>query len=243
MTHTRRKLLATVGTVGGIAIAGCLGDGSSEDSPDSPETETTMETATETEMETSSPESEYSYATKGNGDESVVTYIGNWKCPVCKRFSTGPMQKIFTDYVEPGKLSLRFRALAYKLGTETPWLGPDAPRAARAGLVVWNIEPESYWPYHEHVFENQPPESDTWATTDRLVEFASAAGVEQTEKLKTQIEAGKYEAPVKQTTVFAEEVGLRGTPSLLIDGELVNPIGDTEKTWSMLDELSKNTDG
>lgn len=131
-----------------------------------------------------------------------------------------------TEYIEPGRVSLLFRALAYGPTTEPPFqpfLGPDAVRAVRAGLIVWHIEPESYWPYHEYVFAHQSPESQRWATTDRLVGFAENAGVKQTEKLRTQLEAGKYRKEVKRTAIDAANAGISATPQLLINGQVVSP--------------------
>ena len=112
--------------------------------------------------------SEFRYATMGSADADVtVTYFGSWKCPYCAQFGTGMLSQLVMDYVEPGTIALEFRNLAYFGGD--PFLGPDAPAAGQAGLAVWNTDPASYWAFHEYVFRNQPPESDQWATTERLV--------------------------------------------------------------------------
>lgn len=273
MVLTRRRLLATIGSAGGIALAGCLGNESSDESGSSgtdtsstneKSTQTTTPTPTSTRTQTQSPTSEnqtatistpsgpvataplpknpsnYTYAMMGTGEEPVVTYFGNWKCPACQIFSTGLLKEYVTEYVESGNISLRFRALAYVPTTEPPFqpfLGPDAPRAARAGLIIWHIEPQSYWPYHEYVFAHQPPERLNWATTDRLVEFAKSAGVKQIEELRTQLEGGKYQKEVKQTAIVAAKVGITGTPQLLINGQVVSPFKQ-KRVRALLDELS-----
>jgi protein-disulfide isomerase len=185
------------------------------------------------------------YATMGTGAESepVITYFGNWKCPVCRRLSIGLLKKYVTKYIKPEKASLRFRALAYGPTTEPPFkpfLGPDADRAARAGLIIWHIEPESYWPYHEYVFANQPPEHRKWATTDRLVEFAKKAGVKKTGKLRTQLEAKKYQKEVKQTAIDAAKAGVTATPQLLINDQVVSPF-KSNRVQALLNKASGNT--
>lgn len=185
--------------------------------------------------------SSYTYATMGTGGKPTITYFGNWKCPACQVFTTRLLENYVTEYIEPESVSLRFRALAYGPTTEPPFqpfLGPDAVRAARAGLIVWHIEPESYWPYHEYVFAHQPPERLNWATTDRLIEFAKSAGMKQTEKLRTQLEAGKYQKEVKQTAITAAKVGVSATPQLLINGQVVSPFKQ-KRVRALLNELSE----
>jgi protein-disulfide isomerase len=252
MSFTRRQLLAVVGSAGGIALAGCLDgeSGSGNTNTSTPGDQATLTSIPATRTNTPTPEStsqnrntaapngsvatapipddpsKYTYATMGTGEKPTITYFGNWKCPACRVFSTRLLGNYVTEYIESGRVSLTFRALAYGPTTEPPFqpfLGPDAVRAARAGLIIWHIEPESYWSYHEHVFAHQPPERQNWATTDRLIEFAKSAGVKRIEKLRTQLEAGKYQKEVKQTAIAAAKAGISGTPQLLINGQVVSP--------------------
>ncbi|MFC4986771.1 DsbA family protein [Saliphagus infecundisoli] len=168
-----------------------------------------------------------------------MTYYGNWKCPYCADFSTGFLGDIVTDYVEPGDISLQFRSLAYIDGE--PFLGSDAPRAAQAGLAAWNVDPETYWRYHEYVFANQPPESETWATTDKLVSFAEEAGVTETGQFRTKIQEQAYESPIRETSQAAADAGISGTPALIIDGEMVNPLSDEQRIRTFIEQLANGS--
>lgn len=181
------------------------------------------------------------YATMGTGGAQVV-YFGSWKCPFCAEFAVGSdrvfsLSTLVTDYVEPGDVQLTYRCLAYT-GNGDPFLGSDAPRAARAGLSVWHRDPAAYWGYHEYVMANQPPESETWATADRLVEFAESANVTDTGAIRADIESGKYEDAVRATTSDFSEAGASGTPSLVVDGEVYSPF-EPEKTRQALDALAE----
>lgn len=53
------------------------------------------------------------YARLGRKKQTTVVYYGSWKCPYCAQFSTGLLEEILKDYVEPRKINLEFRALAY----------------------------------------------------------------------------------------------------------------------------------
>ena len=235
--NTRRGFLAGAGLAGVSALAGCssLGGGGGSDVGTPPP-------GTVSGAPVPDEPSSYDYATAGSGEAPVVTYFGNWKCPFCADFSTGeadravlPLGTIVRDYVEPGDVSLRYRGLAYA-GDGQPFLGPDAPRATRAGLAVWTVDAEHYWDYHEHVMANQPPEDETWATTDRLVEFAREAGVESPGNVRSAIEADRFEDRIEATTGAAGDAGVSGTPALLVDGSVHSPF-EPERTRSALDSL------
>ena len=227
MRTSRRRLLAAGGAV---ALGGCLGGNGQTSTPAN--TNGPVADAPVPDDPSSLP-----YATMGNPDRPVVTYYGNWKCPYCAQFSTGFLGDIVSDYVEPGDIALRFRALAYIQGE--PFLGSDAPRAARAGLAVWNVDPDTYWPFHEYVFANQPPERESWATTDKLVSFAKQAGVDDVEQVRTALDNGRYESAVRESTQAAANAGVSGTPMLVIDGETVNPLGKPERTRSLIEALGE----
>lgn len=227
--RTRRDVLAALGTAGVAGLAGCGGllGGGDGGGPGTggPGGEAVAGAAAPADT------AGLTYAQTGTAGP-VVEYYGNWKCPVCAEFSNGSdrvldLGRIIRDFVEPGDLTLRFRGLAYTPDGE-PFLGPDAPRAARAGLAVWNEAPERYWPFHERVFAEQPAESETWATVDRLVSFADAAGVEATDAVRTALEDGTYAEPVQATADRAQALGVTGTPSLVIDGAVYNPFNPGE---------------
>ncbi|MFB6110999.1 MAG: DsbA family protein [Halobacteriaceae archaeon] len=227
--HSRRQVLSGLGAAGLTALAGCLGGGG--DGGGSPAVANAPIPANP---------GEYTYARTGTAGPTI-TYYGNWKCPFCAEFSNGSdrvlnLGTIVTEYVEPGALQLRFRALAYTSSGQ-PFLGPDAVRAARAGLAVWNLAPAQYWRYHERIMAEQPPESETWATTDRLVQFAETAGVEATEELRTAIESGEYQSAVRESAQRASTLGVDGTPYLVIDGSLYSPFRPSA-TRSALETLT-----
>ena len=224
MTPTRRQVLASTGA---LALGGCLGFGKSSDAD--------LDGPVATAPLPDDPSSQ-AYATMGPADAPNVVYFGNWKCPFCAQFSTGFLSDIVSEYVEPGTVSLTFRGLAYAGGG--PWPGPDAPRATRAGLSVWNLDPDSYWAFHEYVMANQPPESREWATTKKLVSFAKGAGVGPIDDLRKSIKAGEHETAVRQTSIDAGNAGVNSTPTLVIGGEAVNPMRDEDATRSKIEQFA-----
>lgn len=240
MTPTRRRLLATgsLAVLGGCsAISGGGGQSRNSNGNGTP----TADPPQGPVANAPTPDSpgERTYATMGTGGP-LVTYFGSWKCPACAEFSTGFLRDIVGKYVEPGEVRLRFLGLAYGPDGD-PYLGPDAPRATRAGLAVWNVDPGSYWAYHEQVLANQPPENEQWATTDRLTDFAHVAGVDNVGKVRTAIEKERYGKAMQASADAAAEVGISGTPSLFVDGELVSPVDEKARTRELLDRAAQQT--
>jgi protein-disulfide isomerase len=234
---TRRTFLAAAGTTAAAGLSGCAeldgsdggdggaggdGGGGNQSTPNGP-----VATAPVPDDPGAS-----TYARIDAGASTTVTYLGNWKCPFCAEFSTGSdrvlsLGTIVSDYVAPGDLALEYRALSYT-GDGEPFLGPDAPRAARAGLAVWNVDPENYWRYHEHVMANQPAESKRWATKSKLVEFAREAGVSDPDAVGQAIDGGEYESEVRANTEFAANSGVGGTPAIVVGDASYSPFNEQD---------------
>ncbi len=235
---SRRDVLAAIGAA--AATAGCARPAETGDtSPATP----VPDSGSVAGVALPAAPAEYTYAQMGAADAPVVTYFGNWKCPFCAAFATGsddrvyPMGGIVASYVDPGRVRLRYRAIAYT-GSGQPFLGPDAVRASRFGLAVWASDPEAYWAYHEHVMANQPPERERWATLDRLAAFARAAGVRHVPAIRRRVAAGGFERPLRETTTAAGRAGVEGTPSLVADGRVVSPF-DAARTERLLEGVAE----
>lgn len=185
---------------------------------------------------------EHDYATMGRSDATATaTVFGNWKCPYTRAFVLEHLPDVVDRYVRPGDLVVEFRALAYR--SDEPFLGPDAPRAARAGLGVWDVDPGSYWSYFGYVFGNQPPEADEWATTEHLSSFADAAGVEDTDALRRSIQGDEHASAVRSTTTAAAGLDVFTVPRVAVDGEVTAPTVDPESTREQLDGATGRRDG
>ncbi|MFC3477098.1 DsbA family protein [Halobacterium litoreum] len=179
----------------------------------------------------------YQYATMGTGEASATaTVYGNWKCPYTQAFVLTDFQAVVAQYVVPGDLDVEFRAVAHQNGD--PFLGPDAPRAARAGLAVWERDPESYWEYFATAFENQPQERYEWATTPQLVEFGKVAGVDGLDDVALAVSGGEYAERVTATAEAAVDAGVTTVPRVVVDGEVTAPTVDFTATLESLDDAT-----
>lgn len=179
----------------------------------------------------------YDYATMAAGDPSATaTVYGNWKCPYTREFVLTGVDSVVAEFVEPGALALEFRFMGYRSGD--PFLGADAPRAARAGLAVWDRDPAGYWEYLARVFENQPQERYEWAQPDLLTRFAEAADVRNATGIRAELDGDAYGHRVQATTDAATAAGVYTVPRVVAAGEVTAPTLNPDATRAQLERAA-----
>jgi protein-disulfide isomerase len=265
-------VLGVIGSGLAVGIAGCsafsMDDGSGSTSErNGGEQETTgtftstssTETETETDAEKTLPKkiepspaayqsvplpskpSEHAYATMGDDDASVTaTFYGAWKCPYTHEFVLNFLPTLIEEYVKPGDVAIEFRAVAYEDGAG--FHGPDEPRAARAGLAIWNEDPKAYWTFFGTMFKNQNS-SPGWATMETLARIAKKAGVSNRSEIASQIEAGDYQSQIEKTMDQVNKLGISNVPRIVVGDTVTAPTVKPKKTKAQLDDaLGKGSD-
>jgi protein-disulfide isomerase len=110
--------------------------------------------------------------------------------------------------------SLTFRHLAF-LGEESHWAAVAADLAAEQGL---------FWPFHDYLFANQLGENAGGFELDRLLAMAEAAGLDMAAfraGLVLDAARERFARINAQSREDAGALGINGTPSLVLDGELL----------------------
>lgn len=157
--------------------------------------------------------------TQGKADApTTIIEFSDFECPSCRRSA---------DYVKPilEKHGSKVRYVRYDLPLTS--MHPWALSAAIAGRAIYRQKPEAFWQYKKHVYEYQ--EKLNAFTFD---EFARGFAEDQ------QLDMKKYDEDVASQevrdqilrgvgTAFTYDV--RGTPSYLVNGALVDP-GDNGKS-------------
>jgi protein-disulfide isomerase len=116
-------------------------------------------------------------------------------------------------YVENGTLRYEWRDFAY-LGQESV----NAALAARAAQ-----EQGRFWEYHDVLYENQGSVNSGAFSDEALVGFAEEVGLD-TEQFEAALTSGSYESVVQSDLREAQNAGIQGTPSFMINGQrLVGP--------------------
>lgn len=178
------------------------------------------------------PDDDTQYPQMGSADD-VATLYGSWKCPYTREFVVSQLPSLIDEYVRPGDISIRYRAVAYQ--DSEPFLGPDAPATANAGLAVWENDPESFWNYFTYVFANQPQERYEWGQPALLERFAQKAGVDSPEQIAAAAREAEYTLSVQQTASSASKYDIWTVPRLRYDGEVTAPTVNPAQTREQLE--------
>ena len=132
--------------------------------------------------------------------------------------------------METGKVRFGYVNFAF-LGTESQWAAEASECAS---------DQNAYWPYHDLLFNSQNGENQGAFNKDNLKKFASDLGL-NTDKFNQCLDSGKYTQLVKDQTQMAQAIGVRSTPSFLINGQPVVGAQPYETFQQILDGmLAKN---
>ncbi|MGE0481132.1 MAG: DsbA family protein [Phycisphaerae bacterium] len=136
----------------------------------------------------------------------VVVEYGDFECPVCGRFFDETYPTIKSEYVDSGRVRWVFRHFPLRT------LHPRAQAAAEAAECAGTQE--AFFAFHDLLFANQDDLSDA-----ALRSLAAEAGLDLA-AFDACVAAGRA-TRVQSDVDAGVSAGVTGTPSFLIDGQLV----------------------
>jgi protein-disulfide isomerase len=147
------------------------------------------------------------HPTLGAADAPVVLLnYSDFQCGFCRRYTAEVEPALITEYVNTGRLRMEWR--------DFPVLGDASVRAALAGRAAH--EQDAFWAYHGLLYANQ----DGGFNDDRLVAIAAQAGLDVAQ-FRQALATNRYQAEVQADFEEGQQLGLTGTPSFMINGQLV----------------------
>lgn len=145
------------------------------------------------------------------GDESAkvtIVEFADFRCPFCEQFFTQTEPQLFKDYVDTGKVKFSFRQYAF--------LGPASVIAADAAECA--NDQNKFWDFHDFLYKNQPPETDTsMYTTDTLTQDAVNLGMDG-DKFRSCLDGKTDDSKQAQDMTEGQKVGVSGTPTFFVNG-------------------------
>lgn len=173
---------------------------------------------------------------KGKADASVlVVEFSDFSCPFCARFATEVFPVLDSLYVRTGKV--RWVFVDFPLP-----IHPNAPMAAE--LARCALDQGLFWPVHDAFFAH----SREWSFQKKdealstLLRLAAEAGAD-TAALQGCYVSGEYRELVRENTQYALALGIRVTPSFVINGQVLKEgFLSVEEFRSLLEDfLSEQT--
>jgi protein-disulfide isomerase len=159
---------------------------------------------------------------RGSADTKVtIVEFSNFQCPYCQRAWTA-MKGLFEKY--PKEIKYVFKH--YPLQTQgKPF------EVSELVAAVQEVNPEAFWVVHDFLFtdEGQALLKEEKETVKKKIEEILRGKAYNVAAFNAAIEAGKGKKRVEEDLAVGRKIGVRGTPTTLINGELVRP-PLTEKT-------------
>ena len=197
-----------------IILFAAIGTDSSPD-PDVPAVAQVENDSSRTENEGSSPSTQ---------DESIsrlplvtLEEFADFQCSHCVQFALGIGKQIKEDFVETGKIRFVFRHF--------PFIGPESFRAAEATECA--ADQNKFWEYHDTVFENWQGAEEGHFSDHNLKLFASSLQLDRN-AFDSCLDGRKYRGKVEADLRRGQQLGVRGTPSLFLNGEKLTPSSNEE---------------
>lgn len=141
-------------------------------------------------------------------DDAPITIIefSDFECPFCSRAANGPVKQIIKEYVDTGKAKLVF--MNYPLGFhQYAQIAAEASECAN--------EQGKFWQMHDKIFENQPS-----LNKENLVKWAQEIKLDMN-MFNGCLNDNKYAQEVQKDMAVAQSAGVQGTPSFLINGQMI----------------------
>jgi protein-disulfide isomerase len=148
----------------------------------------------------------------------MVVYA-DFQCPFCGDFASDIQPQIVEDFVKPGKVKLEFREFPFLGGDDLTDSGNESAQSAEA--VMCAADQDAYLDYHETLYENQSGENQGAFRDSRLKDFAKDLGL-NTDQFNVCLDSGKYEPTITQMKAEGEALGITGTPTFVINGQVTS---------------------
>jgi protein-disulfide isomerase len=174
------------------------------------------------------PDVEHSYDDKngtllGNPSAPVlVVEYGDFQCSHCRNFYATTEAQLISTYVETGDVLYEYRPVDF--------LGPESSLSAEAALCA--ADQNFFWEFHDILFTNYSTGNSGGYSEVRLTEFAGALDMDQDE-FSACLSSGEKASTVQTIRTDAAAFGVTGTPSFLINGQLLGgnvPFGTLSET-------------
>ena len=169
--------------------------------------------------------------TLGDPNAPVVIHeYSDFGCGHCANFALDTKQRLEEEYIKNGEVFLVFHSVGGMLGS------PATAKAAEAAYCA--ADQDAFWQYHDLIYANQAAlfskqGADITPTLEIFVDLLDL----DPEQFNGCLTNGKYLDLINQDQLDAANFGIKGTPSFLIDGQLLIGNQPFENFQGLIDEV------
>lgn len=140
-----------------------------------------------------------------------IVEMADFGCGYCAKFAAETMPALDSLYTKPGKVQWRF--VPFVLG-----MFPNAREAAEGAICA--AEQGKFWPMHDKLYANRKAWMASRAPQMLVARYASEAGVNPA-AYGACIRGKAVSATLARNNALAQSLLVRGTPTFVINGEIV----------------------
>jgi protein-disulfide isomerase len=154
----------------------------------------------------------------GSADGPILELYEDFQCPICATFE-GALGDTLADLATSGSARIVYFPLSF---LDRQLDNDSSLRAANAAGCAQDAG--AFAAYHDTVFANQPEREGEGYTDEQLLEFGREAGIDGDAypTFETCVQDLTYEGWVQQVQQAANDRPVTGTPTLFLDGELID---------------------
>jgi protein-disulfide isomerase len=166
---------------------------------------------------------------QSNAPVTVVEF-GDFKCPSCKAWGESIFPQLIDDYVDTGDVKFSFINVLFH--------GDESKLGSMAAEAIYKQTPDSYWDFHKGLFKEQPgaDHDSLWITPDKINEVASTITDIDLNQLQEDMQSQSVINEVNKDTALVDEFKVQMTPSIMVNGTMLEDPFDYEKIKSLIDK-------
>ena len=158
-----------------------------------------------------------------------VTEYSDFECPFCASFATVQMPVIRQQLITTGKVRWRYRDFPLPVHQYSRYAALAAQCAGEQG---------KFWEMHDQLFSNHQ-----WAQTGKnpaslFRDFARTIGLD-IDKYDACVGGQRYAGRIQASVQEGEALGVRGTPSFFVGGQMFQGRATSDDFKALVDSLSK----
>jgi protein-disulfide isomerase len=155
------------------------------------------------------------YIGSPDAEVKMVSYE-DFECPFCSEYNQNAYPQIVENFVQPGQVQYFYSNLPLRIH---PWAEPSAI----ASECALNQDAEAFWTFKKGFFDNQEALGNAYNSgnfDESMYRWAEQTGL-NVEQFRTCYDNEEELSEVNQDKREASDNGAQATPSIFVNGELV----------------------
>lgn len=146
-----------------------------------------------------------------------IDIFEDFQCPSCQLYTEQIAKQVIDTYVATGKVYYTFHQ--FPIVDRNAAL-KESHQAANASMCA--SEQGRFWDYHDMLYANWNGENQGSLRDKRLIAFAEAIGLDMN-AFQTCFSENRYKDQINADLALGNKWGVKGTPSLFVNGLLIRP--------------------